>query len=183
MTIANLLTGARILAVPVFLVLVLSHYYLLALVLFFLAGVSDIIDGAIARFYNQKSRLGSFLDPIADKLLISSSFIVLAIVGLVPIWMMALVLARDLVILAGVLFLFFASKEFNLEPSMWGKVATAAQCSLIFLVLAAVGGWEITFLTAIASTATVLTTIISGLLYVSLGVKVFQGTGRGVIPF
>lgn len=183
MTIANLLTCARIAATPVFLALVLTGHYLVALVLFFLAGVSDIIDGAIARLCNQKSRLGSFLDPIADKLLLSSSFIVLAIAGLIPLWIVALVLGRDLVVLAGVLFLFFTSKEFQLEPSLWGKVATAAQGSLIFLVLAAACGWEVTVLTTIAWTGTILATIVSGLLYIALGVKVFQGTGKGVLPF
>ena len=109
LTLPNFLTLLRIIAVPVFLILVNNHHFGAGLVLFMAAGITDTIDGVIARLMDSKSDLGASLDPLADKLLLVSSFVVLAWLGVIPAWLMILVLTRDVVILAGYLAIYFVS--------------------------------------------------------------------------
>ncbi|RLA89883.1 MAG: CDP-diacylglycerol--glycerol-3-phosphate 3-phosphatidyltransferase, partial [Deltaproteobacteria bacterium] len=98
MTIPNFLTILRILLTPVLVILLLEGRLSEALFVFIIAGVTDALDGLIARLYKQKTRLGAFLDPLADKLLLVTTYVILAVQGLVPSWLTVIVLSRDVLI-------------------------------------------------------------------------------------
>jgi cardiolipin synthase (CMP-forming) len=102
LTIPNLITLARILLTPLFIIFLIQGRYKQALWVFLLAGLSDMADGLIARAWQQKSPLGALLDPLADKLLMGSSFITLSIYRLIPPWLTVIVLSRDVVLVLGV---------------------------------------------------------------------------------
>lgn len=140
LTIPNLLSLLRMGMVPFFIIAVIDGYPRRALVLFVVAGVTDALDGAIARFWNQQSLLGTYLDPIADKLLLTSAYVALAFPSLnpgaqIPVWVTVLVIARDvlIVIVALVLFLALGIKKF--PPTVLSKVTTAAQVAAVVAVL------------------------------------------------
>jgi CDP-diacylglycerol--glycerol-3-phosphate 3-phosphatidyltransferase len=129
MTIPNMISIFRILLVPIFLVFIINNRFLAGLVVFVLAGLSDGADGLVARLFNQKSRLGSYLDPLADKCLLVAAFICLAVMHIVPLWLTALVITRDILILLGSIVLFLINKDHVVKPSIWGKVTTfSAAC-------------------------------------------------------
>jgi cardiolipin synthase len=133
--IPNLISIMRIfLSVPV-VWLLLEQQFGVALVLFAVAGISDGLDGYLAKHYGWESHLGGLLDPLADKVLLISSFLSLAVIGMIPVWLVVLVILRDLVIVTGALVYHFRVMELEAEPSMISKVNTVAQ---IFLVLAVV---------------------------------------------
>lgn len=135
MTIPNAISIFRIFLVPVFLILVVNGHFFAALVIFITAGISDGADGMIARLFDQKSRLGSYLDPLADKCLLVGSFICLALIDIVPFWLTAIIITRDVLILVGVSILFIKKGAFVINPSIWGKATTFFQLATIFLVL------------------------------------------------
>ncbi|OGP12418.1 MAG: hypothetical protein A2055_01675, partial [Deltaproteobacteria bacterium GWA2_47_9] len=95
----------------------------------------DALDGFIARFFNQKTLLGAYLDPIADKLLLVTSYIVLAIIGIIPPWLAVLVISRDIFILIGVAVLFLNHKSFEIRPTLLGKVSTFFQLATVVIAL------------------------------------------------
>jgi len=107
------------------------HQYRTIIPLFILVGVTDVVDGFLARRYSASSRLGAYLDPIADKVLLSGTFLVLALTGAIEPWLAAVVLGRDLLILAAAGVLYFATARRNFPPSPWGKVSTFVQ--IVFL--------------------------------------------------
>ena len=179
MTIPNFITLIRPLTLPVLIMLVGYQRYVAALGTFLFAVVSDILDGILARALRQKSTLGSITDPIADKLLLSASFLTLGIKGLIPLWVMFLVLARDSVILTGLLFMLFTYKGLDISPSLIGKVTTWAQASLVVMTLLGEGVVKIPFLIGLALWVAVATTILSGCFYIYIGWKVYQGSGEG----
>ena len=113
----------------------INDRFLGALVVFVLAGLSDGIDGFIARLYNQKSRLGTFLDPLADKILLISAFVVLSTRNLVPPWLTVVVISRDILILLGVLILFMNRAGLTIKPSILSKLTTCFQLGTVFVVL------------------------------------------------
>ncbi|MGC8719632.1 MAG: tetraacyldisaccharide 4'-kinase [Thermodesulforhabdaceae bacterium] len=135
MTIPNILTIIRILLTPVFLLLLLNDHRVGALVVFFIAGLTDGLDGFIARAFKQKSVLGAFLDPVADKTLLVTSFVALSWLGLVPIWLTALVITRDLAIMTGASLLVIADVPFEVKPSIAGKLTTLFQLATVFATL------------------------------------------------
>lgn len=136
MTIPNLITACRIILAPIFVIYLLEDRFLAALAVFTLAGVSDAADGFIARVFNQKSRLGSYLDPLADKILLVAAFITLAVRGFVPPWLAVLAISRDVLILLGTLILSLSGIEFAVRPSVVSKLTTFFQLLTVFLVLA-----------------------------------------------
>jgi cardiolipin synthase (CMP-forming) len=130
LTPANQLTLLRMLLVPAFVLLVLYGYFGWALIAFVTAGITDALDGLIARLTQQRTRLGAFLDPMADKLLLISMFIVLTIpnIGLtnrLPLWLTILVISRDIVIVLTVAIVNLAIGSRTFKPSIYGKLATA----------------------------------------------------------
>jgi cardiolipin synthase (CMP-forming) len=137
LTIPNLITLARILLTPLFIIFLIQKRYHPALWIFVLAGLSDLVDGLIARRWRQKSPLGTFLDPLADKLLMGSSFITLSISHLIPPWLTVIVLSRDLVLVLGVMLFKLAHLPVVVQPSLAGKLCTTTQVTTVLLVLVA----------------------------------------------
>ena len=137
LTVPNQLTFLRLGFLPIFIILVIYRRYSWALAILILAALTDSMDGLLARSLNQKSRLGAYLDPIADKLLLSSSFVVLALNGQLRWWLTILVLGRDVLIMtaAAVILVTFGYRSF--PPSIYGKLTTTLQILLVFTVLAA----------------------------------------------
>ena len=126
-----------ILTVPIVIAL-LKHQYLLTLLLFLAAGISDALDGWIAKQFSFQTRLGSILDPVADKVLLTCTFIALYWVNILPLWLLMIIFVRDVIIIAGALgyFLGEMSAESDLlEPSLISKVNTVLQISLVIYLL------------------------------------------------
>jgi len=135
MTIPNLITGLRIILVPIFIICLINGRFLSAIVVFILAGLSDGADGFIARVFNQKSKLGAYLDPLADKILLVSAFIALAVRHFVPPWLTVVVISRDVLILLGVLILFLNGANFTIKPSIVSKLTTCFQLITVLAIL------------------------------------------------
>ncbi|MFO7985866.1 MAG: CDP-alcohol phosphatidyltransferase family protein [Desulfatiglandaceae bacterium] len=166
MTIPNLITTLRIIFVPIFVIYLMNDACLSALTVFFLAGLSDAADGLVARLFNQKSRLGAYLDPMADKLLLVAAFIILAVQGFIPSWLTVIVITRDVLILLGVLFLFLNHDDLRIQPSLLSKITTCLQMGTVFVVLVI---QSLGFLSALVPGVywvTGLLTIASGLGYI-----------------
>jgi len=138
----NLFSGARILLAPYIFWLMWRREYPAVLAWFLFCGIADGIDGWIARRWNAQSRLGAMLDPIGDKILLSGSFVVLALDGAMERWLAVLVIGRDVVILlfaGGVLLL--SKKKAEFPPSWWGKSSTVAQICYILALIGHLGGF------------------------------------------
>jgi cardiolipin synthase len=132
----NLLTCLRIVAIPCFLILLEDLRYREALAVFVAAGITDGLDGAIARLTQTKTTLGAFLDPAADKALLVSSFIALGFMHAVPRWLVVLVISRDVMIVLGYFLLFVMTREtMAIHPSVSGKASTALQLASVAAVL------------------------------------------------
>lgn len=135
MTIPNFITVARFLAVPAIVFALMNADWRLGFVLFALAGISDGIDGFIARHFNQRSHLGAYLDPIADKLLLVSVFVMLAVTGQLPRWLVLVVVSRDVLIILAVLVSSLMEHPIAMKPIFVSKANTAFQIVLATLVL------------------------------------------------
>lgn len=112
-----------------------EHDFVLALTLFAVAGISDGLDGFLAKHFHWESRLGSILDPIADKLLLVASFATLTWLGFLPLWLLWLVLARDLIIVCGGLAYHYFVGQFDLTPLWSSKINTTLQIALVLMVI------------------------------------------------
>ena len=141
-TVPNQLTFLRLGFLPFFIISVHYRRYGLALGVLNIAALTDGLDGILARSLNQKTALGAYLDPIADKLLLSSSFVVLAMNRLISWWLATIVLSRDILILLSAAVILVAVGYRPFPPSIYGKLTTALQILLVFaVVLLAVTGW------------------------------------------
>jgi cardiolipin synthase len=163
----NAITGLRLVMAPALLVLLWVGQYRAALVLALVAGLSDVLDGFLAKRYGWQSRLGSLLDPIADKLRLGFAMLGLWLVMMLPAWLVGLVLVRDLVIVAGAGAWWRLAGPFDGEPSLLGKLTTLAQVALVLLCLVHLAVLEVPLrlrLEAILGVA--LLTFFSGLDYV-----------------
>jgi len=138
-TVPNQITLLRLGILPFFLILIAYEHYRWALLILVLAGLSDGIDGLLARKLNQKSAVGAYLDPIADKLLLSSSFVILAMEKQIAWWLTIMVLSRDIMMLtvAAVIILISGYRPF--PPSLLGKATTFVQILLVFAIVLAAG--------------------------------------------
>jgi cardiolipin synthase (CMP-forming) len=178
--IPNILTAFRFLLVPPVVVFMLKDEFMPALVLFAVAGFSDAVDGFLARRYHWTSRIGGLMDPLADKLLMVSSYLTLGWLGLIPVWLVALVILRDLVIVTGAVIYNARIEQVEATPSVVSKLNTLAQILLVLSVLfsqavAALPGWWID-----ALIYSVLVTIVwSGAGYVwTWGRRAWKRTGH-----
>ncbi len=135
MTIPNLITIARLFLVPLVIVMIVNARWEAAFIVFVVAGVSDAVDGFLARRCGMASELGAWLDPLADKALIVSIYITLAIVGAIPIWLVVLVAARDIMIVAAVLLSWLLARPLTIAPFAVSKLNTAAQIAFAALAL------------------------------------------------
>lgn len=136
--IPNIITMFRMALVPSVCIAILQEMYGLALLLYAVAGFSDGLDGFIAKRFNFMSRLGSILDPLADKLLLMSTYIVLAWVGLMPVWLVATVVGRDLLIVCGAVAYHYLVGHYDLQPSLISKANTLFQIIFGLAVLVSV---------------------------------------------
>lgn len=156
----NILTAIRILLVPVFLYFILTGGYKTAAAVFIAAGVTDGIDGFLARRYNARTELGALLDPFADKFLLVSAYIALAAKGFIPLWLMIPVIIKDSVLFSGVAFLRGAGREVKIVPSVFGKSTTVLQIATVIYAMLISGTSQAFFaLAAITAAITVYTGI------------------------
>jgi cardiolipin synthase len=135
MTLPNLITIGRLVLVPLVIVMIIDARWQAAFVIFVAAGVSDAIDGFIAKRFDMRSELGAYLDPMADKALIVSIYITLAVVGALPAWLVILVVARDLMIVSAVVLSWVMDKRVEIAPLLVSKLNTFAQLALAALML------------------------------------------------
>src|SRR3954454_8642645 len=172
MSIPNIITLGRLLSVPLAVWLILVGELGWAFWLFAAAGLSDAVDGFIARAFRSRTMLGGYLDPLADKALLVSVYLALGHVGQLPVWLVILVVFRDILIIGGVLLLYTLKESFAMQPSFISKVNTTAQIALAALVLSAFGleftGWPLYLrpITTAMIWAVATTTTLSGLGYI-----------------
>jgi cardiolipin synthase len=178
LTLANILTLGRLCAIPVFLVFLVDGRHGAALAVFVAAGVTDALDGAIARLTHTKTTLGAMLDPAADKLLLLSAFITLGFQNAIPRWLVVIVLSRDTIVVLGYFLLFvMTQRTMEVRPSLVGKLATFFQlCTVTLALLSMVQGrdlWPVID-TSSASLAGLMTAG-AGVQYVVRGLRWVQG--------
>src|SRR5262245_3264193 len=140
--IPNLISLARLLLTPLVLYLLHTQKYVAALLCVMIAAFTDYLDGALARRLNVQSRLGRMLEPIADNALLSGTFLIMTIDAMIPRWLGAIVIGRDLaILLAAGLMLLFTKTRREFPPSIWGKISTGVQIGYIFGVLTTLAGF------------------------------------------
>jgi len=188
LTYANQLTILRMIFVPCFVLLVVYGHPRAATLLFLLAGVTDGLDGLIARRFKQKTSLGQFLDPMADKVLLTAAFITLTIPSVplelhIPAWLTILTISRDLVIALSALIIHLQTGHSMFPPTLLGKCTTAAQLATVATCMMANFTripWVPLFMPVVY--ATLVLTLASGFHYAYRAVKLiesYQGTGTG----
>ncbi len=133
--IPNFLTLARLCLVPVVIVMITSHAWISAFSVFVIAGITDAVDGFIARHFNQRTELGAYLDPLADKALLASIYITLAIVSVIPVWLAIMVVARDVMILGAIILSQLLNNPMTIEPLKISKANTFAQIAFAAMML------------------------------------------------
>jgi cardiolipin synthase len=133
----NFITFLRLALVPVLAVCLAQEAYVAATAVFLIAAISDLVDGFLARRLHVTTHLGAVLDPVADKLNMFVATVMLAWQGLVPVWLAAAIVARDVAIVAGVLWYRFAGKDLVMKPSLLSKANTVVEFTVLVLVLAA----------------------------------------------
>jgi len=174
MNLPNFLSLIRILFIPLFVILLIYEYYDLSLIILVLSAISDALDGFIARFFHQKTTLGAYLDPIADKLLLVTSYITLSILNIIPDWLTIIVISRDVFISLGVLILLINAYPLEIKPSGISKLTTLFQLLTLFLSLSYNHlGLKLTYL-QIQYAITAILTIASGLHYLYRGIKIIN---------
>jgi cardiolipin synthase len=163
----NAISLLRIALVAPILLLILQGRFGFALALFWLAGFSDGVDGYLAKRFDWHTRLGALLDPIADKLLVSGTFITLAYTQDIPVWLAAVVILRDVVIVAGATAYNFLVRPVEGEPTRISKLNTALQLLFLLFVLSRAGfGWPDEIAITVLGAAVLITVVISGVDYV-----------------
>ena len=177
MTIPNIMTIFRILLTPVLAWKLLEHRLESALLIFFLAGATDGLDGLTARILKQRSKLGACLDPMADKLLLVTSFALLAFIGLLPWWLVVIVVCRDLLIVLGSIALWLRHVPFEIRPVVLSKITTALELLTVLMILGSdfvpLPPWA--YMTLFALTAFFCAA--SGIQYVAIGISLAHSHG------
>jgi cardiolipin synthase len=135
MNIPNSLTILRILLIPCYIGLLVYGRFDEALIVLLVAGLTDALDGAIARMKNQYTRLGAVLDPLADKMLLISGFVTLSLIHLVPSWVTILVVSRDVILMLGTAVAHFTDSRVDITPTFLGKGTTFLQLSYVVMVI------------------------------------------------
>jgi cardiolipin synthase len=169
LTIPNLITIARLFAVPLIVVWLLEGQAQAAFLVFVAAGISDAVDGILARRFGMGSRLGAYLDPLADKALLVSIYVTLAVLGFLPVWLSVLVVSRDVLIIGGVLLAWVLERPLEIRPLMVSKANTLAQ-----ILLAAIALAELAFALGLEPAVMVLSWAVAGLTIASAGAYVLD---------
>jgi cardiolipin synthase len=163
----NAISIMRIVLVAPIVMYILDGRFGLALLLFFIAGFSDGVDGFLAKRYDWHTRIGALLDPIADKLLVGGTFITLVLAGLVPVWLAVMIILRDVVIVGGATAYNFFIRPVEGEPTRISKLNTALQLLFLVFVLSRAGfGWPDQIAITVIGASVVVTVVISGIDYV-----------------
>jgi cardiolipin synthase len=172
MNLPNYITLLRIILIPFFINLMIYDYYREALAVFIFACITDALDGMIARLTKKQTELGAFLDPMADKLLIVSAFVTLVLMGLLPVWLVIIVVSRDIILVIGSIAIYFTGYQFTAKPSIIGKATTVMQFVVVTLSLVLKNfGTEMGLMT-ILHWLTAGFTLASGVQYVARGTKI-----------
>lgn len=175
-----MITILRLMLVPVVVLAMLQARWELSFTGFVIAGISDAVDGFIARHFNQRSRLGSYLDPIADKLLLVSVFVVLGIAGELPLWLVIAVVSRDALIVFAVLLSSVMAQPVEMKPLMLSKANTAIQLVLAAIVLGELAfGADIGALRPVLIILSGLLTVASAAAYLVAWLRHMSGYGEG----
>lgn len=167
----NTITIARIVIIPLFITAVIYKRYDYALYLFVIAALTDALDGLIARLTNQKTVFGTFLDPLADKFLLVTSFILFSINGWLPKWLTITVISRDIIVIIGWVLIYLTTHISNVQPTLTGKAAIAMQLIVLCYVLLTVNIVSLPKMPDVLILVTAALTIISGLHYIYRGLK------------
>ena len=180
MNIPNLITLGRILLVPVVVWAIASGAMWIAFVLFLAAGVSDAIDGFLAKRFGMATELGAYLDPLADKALIVSIYLTLGVNGLIPRWLVILVVSRDILIVGGILLSWLVGNPLKIKPLLVSKLNTVAQILFACVVLGSLGfNYELPTLTLILMGLVAVLTLLSVAAYVAEWVRHMNATTAG----
>jgi len=174
LTLPNVLTFLRLLAAPVAIGFILAERLEVALALFVAASVTDAVDGFLARVLHQQSRLGAFIDPLADKSLLLGSYLALTYVGRVPGWLTAAIVVRDVLIIAAVVILYRRIGRFTMTPSLPGKVSTFVQMVTVAAVLLAGTVPELTVPLRDLYYLTAAISVVSGTHYITVGLRLAE---------
>ncbi len=180
LSIPNLITLGRILLVPIVVWAITLGEMRIAFALFLAAGISDAVDGFLAKRFHMKSELGAYLDPLADKALIVSIYVSLGIVGMLPIFLVILVVSRDIMIISAFLLAWLVDRPMPVRPLLVSKVNTVAQIVLAVLILAQQAfGLELGFVTKLSMAAVALLTLLSIAFYLAEWVRHMNSFGAG----
>lgn len=176
MNLPNLISLARLITVPLIIWMVLKELYLLAFVSFLVAGLSDALDGILARLLKAHTTLGAYLDPLADKALLVSMFATLGYKSLIPMWVVIAVIFRDILIIGGAFLLFMIGRTFIIKPIVVSKINTFIQVVTVIYVLAQQGfELKLPFVSDIIFYVVGASTIISGAAYIIIWLKHING--------
>lgn len=176
LNIPNLITLTRLMSVPLMIWLIVSERFGTAFCVFVAAGVSDALDGFIAKRFDCRTRLGALLDPVADKALLSSVYVALGVAELLPNWLVILVVFRDVTIIGGFVLLQTIAAPPKFDPLYVSKVNTAMQIALVGYVLGRLGiGLPDGVATTALVAATAVTTVLSGLAYLVRWARLLSG--------
>lgn len=172
----NIISTLRIFLVVPTVYFLLNDRYSYALLVFFIAGLSDGLDGFLARRYGWTTRLGSFLDPLGDKLLMTAAYFVLGWLGHLPIWLVAVVIGRDIVIVLGALAYRFLVQDISMKPLLLSKFNTAFQIVLVLVMIFSLSDLPMAAATPVWLTQSLIyivlvTAVLSGVAYVSIWAK------------
>ena len=178
----NSLTVLRILLVPVFVGLLLYDHYDLGLVVLLIAALTDVLDGLAARLTDQRTRLGEYLDPLADKLMLMSAIITLSVLDFIPVWAVIVVVSRDAILLAGTLLANLTDTDIDISPTALGKGTTFAQICYVIAVMLQVTRQLPDFLVEPFLWGMVVLTIGSGVHYLLRGIQHVNGSSKKTDP-
>ncbi len=178
MSIPNIISLMRMLLVPLAIWLMLSDSFMLAFYVFIAAGVSDGVDGYLARRFNWQTELGAYLDAIADKALLVSIYVVLGALRIIPLWLVIVVVTRDILIVGGVLLSRVLDTPVRVKPLWISKVNTVAQILFAGLLLLMLGtGYDVALLLVPGAAIVALLTLASGAFYARDWLRHMSGSG------
>lgn len=168
--IPNLISATRVVLIYPIIILLQSNQFELALLVFSIACVTDLIDGYLARTFNWQSKIGGWLDPVADKFLLNATYLAIWSIDLIPLWLLVCVLGRDLLIVLGVIYYYFKVERINAQPTTTSKINTFMQVVLVFLILLHKALLE-------NQLSGIPTIILDGLMFIVLGLTILSGAG------
>lgn len=181
LTLPNWITFGRILCVPCVVYALLTNQPVVALIFFVVAAISDVLDGFIARYTKTRSKLGAYLDPLADKLLFLGTFLTLGYLNIIPLWLIILSIYRDLTIVMGVGLLKYYKVDIEINPLPISKINTVVQSVVVvaFLVIKAfaIQHTIVLIVAYVLVYANILTLLLSGVAYIRQGLQRLEGYG------